>query len=103
MSQQQFPIVEPADTAALIGIKEVRCVPGEECNGLPAPTEFTLKVVPSGEEPIAVDGSSEGIPVPLPPGDYQVNEDPDPPEGDLVNFVSIGPGNGCNSASSEDL
>lgn len=48
IGQQSFPTrtvkPPPEETATLIVIKKVACVPGEECSPLPAATEFMLSV-----------------------------------------------------------
>ena len=102
-SQQTFPSVTvppPEETATLIVIKEVECAEGRECPGLPEPSEFTLAVVPSGQAAIPVGAGSEfafGEPIPIPPGDYQVTGDINPPNVDGLDFVSVEPGDGCSS------
>lgn len=102
-SQQTFPEIireEPTpDTAALIISKIVKCIPGEECPGLQDPGAFTLTVLPSGEgeDPISVRGSSEGKRIPIPPGHYQVIEDPFPPVPDGLNLVSTEGTEGCST------
>lgn len=102
IGQQSFPTrtVEPLpeETATLIVIKKVVCVPGEECPPLPAATEFMLSVADDNGDEIPVEGSSTGTEVLLPPGDYAVFEDPSPPPGpDGTDFVLFTGDEGCNS------
>jgi hypothetical protein len=103
-AQQTFPSQEPPPpptTATLIVIKEVECVEGEECPGLPEPSEFTLSVVPEGGAAISVgQDPAFGEPIPIPLGDYQVSEDPTPPNVDGLDFVNVSPDNGCDSGMS---
>ena len=100
-SQQTFPSEPPQETATLIVIKEVGCVRGEECPGLPEPSEFTLSVVPEGGAAISVgQDPAFGEPIPIPLGDYQVSEDLTPPNVDDLDFVYVSPDNGCDSGRS---
>jgi hypothetical protein len=101
--RQQFPAPPAEETATLIVIKEVKCVEGEECPGLPSPSEFTLAVVASGQDAIPVGEGSEfefGEPIPIPPGDYQVDGDISAPNVPGLDFVNVAPDNGCNSGTS---
>jgi hypothetical protein len=102
IGQQSFPTrtVEPPpeETATLIVIKKVVCVPGEECPPLPAATEFMLSVTDDNGDEILVEGSSTGTEIPLPPGDYTVFDDPSPPPGpDGTDFVFFIDDKGCSS------
>jgi len=83
IGQQSFPTrtvkPPPEETATLIVIKKVACVPGEECSPLPPATEFMLSVTDDNGDEIPGEGSSTGTEVPLPPGDYAVFDDPSAP------------------------
>jgi hypothetical protein len=102
IGQQSFPTrtvkPPPGETATLIVIKKVACVPGEECSPLPAATEFMLSVTDDNGDEIPVEGSSTGTEVPLPPGDYAVFDDPSPPPGPAgTEFVGFTGDEGCSS------
>jgi hypothetical protein len=102
IGQQSFPTrtvkPPPEETATLIVIKKVACVPGEECSPLPAATEFMLSVTDDNGDEIPVEGSSTGTEVPLPPGDYAVFDDPSPPPGPAgTEFVGFTGDEGCSS------
>jgi hypothetical protein len=55
-----------------------------------------LTVVQIGEDPIPVAGSSDGRRVTLPPGEYQVIEDPNPPVPPGLNFIGHEFGSECS-------
>jgi hypothetical protein len=73
----------PEETATLIVKKIVECAEGRECPGLPEPEEFLITVTTSNNpQPESVEGSTEGIPIPLTLGEYSTDETrPEDPEG----------------------
>ena len=83
IGQQSFPTrtvkPPPEETATLIVIKKVACVPGEECSPLPAATEFMLSVTDDNGDEIPVEGSSTGTEVPLPQATTLYLTTPRPP------------------------
>ena len=87
----------PEETATLIVIKKVACIPGEECSPLPAATEFMLSVTDDNGDEIPVEGSSTGTEVPLPPGHDAVFDYLSSPSVQGTEFVGFTGDEGCNS------
>jgi hypothetical protein len=98
------PEEESPTTATLIIIKNVECLPGDVCPDLPSPSEFGFSFpVGSNPDPPTPEGSSQGTPVTLGPGDYRVEENvvPDGPIGLILEGTSSSPE--CDSSRSGPL